>query len=345
MIDPLDVSVTEALRAWKVQHEAGVSAVDALLNSAMVCRGAARACFEAAAQRARDGEGFDRLMDALRPALPEAECAVIVAGWQGGSAETVLDSVIRQRELWQQTRRRVRSGMVLPAGVLLLASFIAPLPNLVLNGGMVVYCLSALLPVALAVGLWLVAARIFRARARQCVLADGRPGPPGTLDHVLLAIPLAAEIERSRSMAEFASVLANLLKSGVRIDHALEITARVVRNGVYRRDVARFAETTQRGTPLSSALSACDASLWPPEFVSAVVVGEQAGALDETLARLAESARERYVRAIDHIGEWTPKLMYALVALYVIYIIFSLYSGLYGSGGIVDQALRDINPQ
>src|SRR5438045_3946421 len=98
-IDPLDHSVTEALRAWRVQHSAGIDVMQSLNQCAQLCRDdIARTAFQNAAQRATSGEGHAGMLDALRPALNEAERAVINAGWQSGRVESVLDAVVTQRE-------------------------------------------------------------------------------------------------------------------------------------------------------------------------------------------------------------------------------------------------------
>ena len=73
-IDPLDHSVTEALRAWRVQHSAGIDVTQTLTQCAQLCHDdVARRAFQNAAQRATGGEGHTGMLDALRPALNEAE--------------------------------------------------------------------------------------------------------------------------------------------------------------------------------------------------------------------------------------------------------------------------------
>jgi len=56
-------------------------------------------------------------------------------------------------------------------------------------------------------------------------------------------------------------------------------------------------------------------------------VGEKSGNLDETLKHYALQAREDYVRAVEAFGEWLPRVLYAIVCLYVIYNIFKLAAG------------------
>src|SRR5438477_7309775 len=101
--DPLDHSVTEALRAFRVQHGAGVSVAKSMETCATVCTlPTGHDCFLDASNRAEKGESIESLLQALSPVLSEAERAIIAAGWNGGRIEAVLDSVVSQRELWEQ---------------------------------------------------------------------------------------------------------------------------------------------------------------------------------------------------------------------------------------------------
>src|SRR4051812_20229232 len=98
-MDPLDHSVTEALRAWRLQQSSGVNVAEALTTSSAVCDfSEGRHCFEEAANRATKGGGIEHALDALRPLLSEGERAVLIAGWNSGRVEAMMDAVIAQRE-------------------------------------------------------------------------------------------------------------------------------------------------------------------------------------------------------------------------------------------------------
>src|SRR5437879_2205842 len=137
-MDPLDPAVTEALRAWQTQHEAGVGTVDALKTSAALCRHGG-ACFENAARAAAGGAQIERVLDCLAPIVPPAERAMIAASWAGGRAAAGFDSVVSQREMWHALRKKIRAGMLQPAFVLVLACIISPLPAYISSGDGFIY--------------------------------------------------------------------------------------------------------------------------------------------------------------------------------------------------------------
>lgn len=323
--DPLDPSLTEALRAWHVQHDAGIGAADALRTSAKVCSSTgARACFEAAAQAVDCGEPPERMLEALAPILSAGERAVLAAGWKSGRVDAVMEGVLKNRELWAQTRREIRARLALPAVVLLGASIIAPIPALIAGGTLSAYAISALAPLLLAAILYLAVSSALHAQARRGIAS------PSVLDRVLLNLPLAGRLERLRNQSLCASLLAQLLDAGVLLSQALELCARVLPNGVYREELARLATHVRKGEPLGTALRAN--GLWRDEFSTLVHTGEAAGRLDENLRRHGVQLREQYAFEIGQFAAWLPRLIYALVVAFILLNLLRLFgvvAGLY----------------
>lgn len=323
--DPWDSTVTEALRAWRVQHEAGVPGAAALRTAAEVCRSPqAQSCFLEAAHQAEQGADAAALLESLAGVLADSERAALAAGFRAGRVEAALDAVVERRELWAGARRRIRSRLVLPWMVLVLAALIAPLPAWVLTGDGWAYLLRAACPIALAVAAWLAWSRMERARllAPHRAGPDGEPTPASHFDRLLLSLPLARTMERLRNLGEFAGLLSTLVGSGVVLSEALAACARALPNGVYRAEVYRCSRLVQSGQPLSAALA--PGRLWPREFVTALQAAEKAGALEETCARFARAWSEQYAAAVDQFTAWLPRVLYAVVCVYVIYLIVSL---------------------
>ena len=337
-VDMLDKSVTEALRSLKIQHASGIPVEASLTTCANLCTApSGRNCFLDAAKRAQNGDSIESLLDALAPLLTETERATVAAGWNGGRIEAVLDSVVQQRELWASARRHIRAQMIMPVMVLIIASFVGPLPNLIAHDGSIaMYLFSVAIPLVIGFVGWTMLSKALWSRPAEHGLKSGSPPAlPTTLDRYKLSFPIFASVERNRCLAEFSSCMANLLAAGVPITSALETCARAMSNGVYRQSVAAAALVTKGGNLLTTALFPQE--LWPTEFVSTVQVGETSGTLDEVLTRYAEHARESYIRAVDAFAQWLPRIMYGLVALFVIYNIFVL-AGQYI--GMINDALK-----
>jgi general secretion pathway protein F len=118
-----------------------------------------------------------------------------------------------------------------------------------------------------------------------------------------------------RELVTFTQSLASLLKAGLTIDRALQITASLAARPVSRRLAENLLQSVRSGQTLSASLAASGQHL-PPYFVSMVDAGEQGGSLPETLARLADlmmrqaEIRERIQSALIY-----PALLAGVVLL------------------------------
>jgi type II secretory pathway component PulF len=337
--DPLDPSGTEALDALGTQLAAGVPLLRAFEAAAGFCKRspAGRRGFLEAKNAAERGEPFEKILERLSGVLSYPDRAVLAAGWHGGRIDWAMRTVVEHRRTLWKARRRIRGQLILPAGALLIACFVFPLPGLVRGGSIAGYLAQALTPLAIAIGAFVLIRRMQRARAREWARrpADAPPPPPTGFDRLLLAVPVVRGVERWRNLSAFGSVVSTLLEAGVGILDALHTALPAMPNGVYRKEVDRCRAKVREGRPLSEGLQS--GSLWPPEWVQGIEVGEESGNLDDVLSRLAGQARERYVEAVEAAGAWVPRILYALVAIFIIYQIFrivrqiaELYSGLAG---------------
>jgi type IV pilus assembly protein PilC len=326
MSDPLDPIVTEALRSWRVQLEAGIPSGEALGMCSEMLRGSDAGCFREAALRTSKGEGIATVLDALTPLLTPGERAILAAGWAAGRIEPTLDSLVRQRELWRNTRRHILNKLIMPAATLVVASVIAPVPGLIAGSyGVPMYFVYAMLPMSLAVGLCTAAFLFFRARVNARVFkADGSPVPASNVDRLMLQLPLIGYIERQRSLAQAGDMLSQLLGAGAPIVQALDSTARAMGNGCYRQEMVRLSRAAAQGFSFAATLQEGPPGLWPREFCASVAVGQQSGSLDSTLAGLAKNARESYTRAIEIVAVWVPRLIYGAIAMFVVWNIFKM---------------------
>jgi len=331
MTDPLDPTVTEALRSWRIQNGAGVEASAALALSSGTCSTPeAQTAFMNASRASQNGEGFEKLVDCLSDVCSDGERAVILCGFKSGRADECLDAVVAQRDLWYRARKEIRSGMVMPICVLMLAALVAPLPAFFAENGTIFgYLFSAAIPMAVAYGFWRVGHRMMEARKEH-----GK-AVPTVMDTWLLKIPVVRTVEQRRNVSEFSSLLSLQLSAGVTISDALDICSRCLVNGHYRDDIARATLRVRKGDPLSTTIQA--GHLWPQEFIASLSVGEKSGRMDDQLMRYSDLAREAYTRSIKEFAAWLPRVVYAVVSIYIILQIVALVGRV---AGIYQDALK-----
>jgi type II secretory pathway component PulF len=145
---------------------------------------------------------------------------------------------------------------------------------------------------------------------------------------VILALPLIGRLATEVNIINLARTLDLLLKGGVRIVQALDITADTLSNLVYRTEVHRIAQAVQRGEPVSRSMIA-NQRLFPPTFAQMAAVGENTGKLNETLVFLAEfyeSELDNTTKSLSNTLE--PALLLTMGGV-VVFVAISIITPIY----------------
>lgn len=145
---------------------------------------------------------------------------------------------------------------------------------------------------------------------------------------LVLNIPAVKDMVRSVNLISFARTLGLLLKSGIKIVEALEITSSTLGSLVYRREIFRVADGVRKGDPMSKYFIE-NSKLFPPIFSQMVLVGENTGKLDESILFLAdfyEAELDESTKNLSNILEPVLLLvMGAIVAFVALAIITPIY--------------------
>ncbi len=153
---------------------------------------------------------------------------------------------------------------------------------------------------------------------------------------IILHVPILSRIIKNANLAQFSLTLGTMLRSGLHIDEALDISFQTTNNFYYRRSLKRTCKRIKLGSSVSENLSRYK-SLYPKLLVSMVQVGEESGQLDEALIYLAEffdgevdESTKSLTTAIEPILLIGIGLIVAVLALGIITPIYELTSGIQG---------------
>ncbi|MEY4744378.1 MAG: hypothetical protein RL272_323 [Candidatus Parcubacteria bacterium] len=142
--------------------------------------------------------------------------------------------------------------------------------------------------------------------------------------HLLqVRLPIIGKIVQDVNLARFSLVFGTLLKSGIDITKALEITSTVINNIYYKRALGRVLVEVQRGQPVSEVLNRYP-SLFPRLTARMIGVGERAGKLEEVLGYLSdfyELEVETTMKNLQTILEPVLLLFIGLIALAMAFAI------------------------
>jgi type IV pilus assembly protein PilC len=225
--------------------------------------------------------------------------AMIRAGELAGAVDDVLDRVATFMEYENAARKRLQSALAYPAVVTLAAI------------GLVLFLVSNTVPafsqlfaqmhvdlpfttrVLLAVGAALQSPLSYLALpAAAAGIAFGWSGARrssvalAVIDRAVLMVPVFGAIVRMSLLARFARTLGTLLRSGVPLLSALHASREVVTNASYALRITKIADDLAQGATISDAFGA--AHMYDNLVLALVRVGEETGALDDMLIRVAE---------------------------------------------------------
>lgn len=146
--------------------------------------------------------------------------------------------------------------------------------------------------------------------------------------HLLLKLPLIKTISAKVNASNLCRTLGLLLKSGVRIIEAVNITADSLDNTVYRHELKNAAETLRRGEYFSSYLMKFP-KLFPPVLVNMIEVGENTGNLTENLQYLAEFYQSEVEDILKNLSSIIEPILLLVMGLLVGFIALSVITPIY----------------
>jgi len=142
-------------------------------------------------------------------------------------------------------------------------------------------------------------------------------------DKIKLKIPILGSLMQKTALARFARVLGVLNKSGVPILQSLDVVSETVNNSLMARALKDVQESVRQGESLAKPLSRHD--LFPPMVVQMLTVGEETGALDTMLEKMATFYDEEVTAAVDALTSLIEPVMIFIVGGAVGVSVIALY--------------------
>ena len=127
----------------------------------------------------------------------------------------------------------------------------------------------------------------------------GTPQGRYALDHVLLKLPMVGMLLRKIAVARFTRTLGTLISSGVPILEGLDITARTSGNAVVERAISQTRKAVEAGRSLVDPLKETD--VFPGMVTQMIGVGEQTGAMDAMLQKIADFYEDEVDAAVKDL--------------------------------------------
>ena len=240
------------------------------------------------------------------------ETRLLRAAFGAGSPQATYERLAASHATRASQMSALRARLVLPAAILALALFVQPLPRLFSGAlGTAGYAARTVVPLAVLAIAATLAVHV------SAWFATGAPAASRpAIERALLALPLFGKLHLRRNARDFTESLAMLLQAGVALFDALPPALATVDNHLVRADLARLLPEVESGATLAQA-SARLQVVDTRQLYAFVQTGEESGTLPEMLMRYADAKSESLAHAQNELVTWLPRVLYALVAIWM----------------------------
>jgi type IV pilus assembly protein PilC len=267
---------------------------------------------------------------------------MVEAGETGGILDLILQRLSTFIEKIVKLKRDVISAMIYPVAVILLAVVAVAVIMIVVIPQFQQIFLGLLgpgeqlpLPTRIVVGIsdflagWggLVILATIISTTVAVRFFYKTPGGHKTIDRLLLKIPILGDIMRKISVARFSRTLSTLLSSGVPILQALDITARTSGNVIIEEAITKVRTGVERGESFVDPLKATE--VFPHMVAQMIGIGEQTGALDAMLGKIADFYEQEVDAAIANLLTLIEPVLIAFLGVTIGSIVIAMYLPLF----------------
>jgi len=272
--------------------------------------------------------------------------SLVDAGEQSGALETLLDKVATYKEKSEALRNKIKKAMTYPISVLVVAVVVSAilLIFVVPTFADMFADFGAELPAftLFVVGLsdtlinnvWMFIAVIGgtiyglkQAKLRSKAYRE-------FLDKLALKLPAVGQLTTNAAIARFARTLATMFAAGVPLVEAMVSVSGAAGNSVYQQAILKVRDDIATGTTLQASLSQ-NKELFPNMLIQMVGIGEESGALDEMLDKVAEYYEEAVDDAVDNLTAMLEPMIMSFLAVVIGGLVIAMYLPIFKMGEVV----------
>lgn len=270
---------------------------------------------------------------------------LVKAGETAGVLETVLDTIATYKENVEALKSKIKKALFYPAMVIAVAIlvsgimlvYVVPQFEDVFKGfgadlpafTQVIVDLSRFMvewwfPVLVVVIATIVAFFFLYKRSLSF---------QHFLDKVTLQIPVIGQIMHNSAIARFSRTLATTFRAGVPLVEALDSVAGATGNSVYTKATYRIRDDVSVGYPVNMAMK--QTNLFPHMVVQMTAIGEEAGALDTMLFKVAEFYEQEVNNSVDALASLLEPMIMIVIGVLVGSMVVGMYLPIFKLAAVV----------
>lgn len=292
-----------------------------------------------------DVEAGGTLAEALRKHpehFDDLFCNLVEAGEQAGILESLLNKIATYKEKTEGMKKKIKKALTYPVAVIIVAFiitailmiFVVPVfsdmfkefgADLPAPTQFVVFVSD------MFVNYWYI---IFGS-VIAFVFAFGQANKRSkTFNHAMqrlsLKLPLFGEILNKSAVARFARTLATMFAAGTPLVEAMDSVAGATGNIVYSEAVLKMKDEIAAGNALASSMR--DTGVWPNMVVQMVQIGEESGAIDKMLSKVADFYEEEVDNLVDSLSSLMEPMIMAFLGVVIGGLVVAMYLPIFKMG-------------
>jgi type IV pilus assembly protein PilC len=260
---------------------------------------------------------------------------LVHAGETAGVLETVLDTIASYKENIEALKGKIKKALFYPATVVavailvsaILLIFVVPqFQNVFASFGADLPAFTKMIIAAsdFMISYWWLVFMIVGGTIGGLIFFKKRSlAFQHFLDRLILKLPVIGQIMHNSAIARFARTLAVTFQAGVPLVEALDIVSGATGNTVYEQAVKRIRDDVSVGYQVNVAMR--QVNLFPHMVIQMAAIGEEAGALDAMLYKVAEFYESEVNNAVDALSS----LLEPLIMIFIGGIVGAMVVGMY----------------
>ncbi|WP_454832054.1 type II secretion system F family protein [Pseudoxanthomonas wuyuanensis] len=270
---------------------------------------------------------------------------LVRAGEGAGVLETVLDSIANYKENLEVLKGKIKKALFYPAMTIAVA--------IIVSGILLVYVVPQFEEVFKSFGAdlpaftqlivtasrfmvsywWIMLLLVIGSIVGTIFLFKRSPAFQHFVDRMILKVPVIGQIMHNSALARFARTTAVTFKAGVPLVEALETVAGATGNTVYEKAVLRIRDDVAVGYPVNMAMK--QTHLFPHMVIQMTAIGEEAGALDTMLFKVAEYYEMEVNNAVDALASLIEPMIMVVIGVMVGSMVIGMYLPIFKLAAVV----------
>jgi type IV pilus assembly protein PilC len=293
-------------------------------------------------------ESGDSLTQALRKHpnyFDELFCNLIEAGERAGVLEALLDKIATYKEKSESMKKKIKKALTYPASVVavalivttILLVFVVPVfEDLFKSFGADLPVFTKMV-IAMSKWMqsywWILAGILIGAFYTFKHFKKNSKSFNYLLDRMLLRASVVGVIITKSAIARFARTLATMSAAGVPLVESLESAAGTCGNLLYQDAVLKMRDEVAMGQRLQYAIS--ESQLFPHMVQQMVTIGEESGALDAMLSKVADFYEEEVDNLVDNLSSLMEPMIMVILGILVGGLIVAMYLPIFQLGSAI----------